>query len=188
MNANGDGQTRRTLSPAHDGFPEWSPGGDRIAFASNRTGSFEIYTMAPDGNGLTQLTSHVGGDTEPAWSPDGTKIAFTSDRDGNDEIYVMNVDGSAATNMTMNVAIDAGPDWQPVLPLIFCGKRVVVNALKSATPDFPVVADLIDVTISIVERVSTAVAGLVGPISASQIGLLTSTQPAVVDVASVLCP
>ena len=53
----------------------WSPDGKWIAFASDRTGSFEIYVIRPNGADLTRLTSNACEDTEPSWSPDGRAIA-----------------------------------------------------------------------------------------------------------------
>jgi eukaryotic-like serine/threonine-protein kinase len=73
-----DGTERRQLT--HDLFkdrsPRWSPDGRRIAFYSDRSGRYEIWSIAPDGTGLTQLT-HTTGETVayPAWSPDG-RLAY----------------------------------------------------------------------------------------------------------------
>ncbi|MGB1377617.1 MAG: TolB family protein, partial [Miltoncostaeaceae bacterium] len=74
----------------------------RIAFSSNRTGNYEIYSMNPDGSDVRQLTNSPRDDAQVAWSPDGTKIAFASNRTGNDEVYVMNADGSGVVNITQN--------------------------------------------------------------------------------------
>jgi Tol biopolymer transport system component len=93
--------------------PAWSPDGTKIAFATNRDGNYEIYTMNPDGTGPTRLTNNTSSDYEPAWSPDGTKIAFATNRDGNDEIYTMNADASNQTRLTNNTAVDAAPAWSP---------------------------------------------------------------------------
>ena len=44
----------------------------RIAFASDRDGDFEIYSIEPEGTGLLQLTTNAVDDDDPSWSPDGT--------------------------------------------------------------------------------------------------------------------
>ena len=83
----------------------------KIAFASDRDGNFEIYTMSADGGDLFRLTENTSEDRNPVWSPDGSRLAFTSSRDGNDEIYAMNSDGSAQTRLTNNMAPDLAPNW-----------------------------------------------------------------------------
>ena len=62
MRANGAHERRLTNSPGVNDFdPEWSPDGRRIAFASNRDGDDEIYTMKPNGSGVRQLSSMISG-------------------------------------------------------------------------------------------------------------------------------
>jgi len=85
----------------------------KIAFASDRDGNFEIYSMDADGGGQIRLTENPGEDFSPAWSPDGTRLAFVSSRDGNAEIYVMNADGTGQTRLTDNTAGDISPVWSP---------------------------------------------------------------------------
>jgi Tol biopolymer transport system component len=83
----------------------------KIAFASDRDGNYEIYTMSADGSDIFRLTENDGEDRNPAWSQDGARLAFVSDRDGNAEIYAMNADGSAQTRLTNNAAPDISPVW-----------------------------------------------------------------------------
>jgi TolB protein len=107
-------QVRLTSHTASDIHPRLNRGATRIAFASNRTGSFQIFTMNLDGGGLIQLTDTGASDNvNPIWSPDGTKIAFESYRDGQAEIYVMNADGSGQTRLTYSLGLDAMPTWSP---------------------------------------------------------------------------
>jgi len=86
-------------------------GGNKIAFASDRDGNYEVYVMNEDGSGLKRLTNNPDEDVFPCWSPDGRKIAFESRRDGNPEIYVMNADGTEQTNLTNSTSWDQFPSW-----------------------------------------------------------------------------
>jgi dipeptidyl aminopeptidase/acylaminoacyl peptidase len=49
-------EKRLTDSPGLDGFPAWSPDGERIAFTSSRDGNWEIYVMDSDGAHQRRLT------------------------------------------------------------------------------------------------------------------------------------
>ena len=73
-----------------DEQPRWSPDGRRVAFKSNRGGSYNLYVMDADGRNLTRLTDHGGADHDPAWLPDGESIVYASDRDrgpGRHDLY-----------------------------------------------------------------------------------------------------
>ncbi|TAK60151.1 MAG: S9 family peptidase [Bacteroidetes bacterium] len=67
-----------TSSPKHDRHPRWSPDGSRIAFESNRNGSFQIYVITLNGGEARQLTSISTEATQAIWSNDGNTIAFVS--------------------------------------------------------------------------------------------------------------
>jgi serine/threonine protein kinase/Tol biopolymer transport system component len=58
--------------------PQFSPDGEWIAFASERSGSTDIWIGRRDGSGLRRLTSLEGFAGTPRWSPDGQSIAFDS--------------------------------------------------------------------------------------------------------------
>jgi dipeptidyl aminopeptidase/acylaminoacyl peptidase len=73
--------------------PDWSPSGNAIAFASDRSGQFEIWVVGADGAGLRQVTRGDGVKTWPAWSPDGKSIMFTVARDGRYSLWIIDEDG-----------------------------------------------------------------------------------------------
>ena len=74
-----DGGDLRQLTNdlARDRTPYWSPDGNRILFASDRSGKYEAWTIRPDGSGLTQITHILDQPVfYPFWSPDGQQIGF----------------------------------------------------------------------------------------------------------------
>jgi outer membrane protein assembly factor BamB len=102
-----------THGSAHDRYPAWSPDGTKIAFASDASGTSQIWIMNSDGSNPTRLTKDGSSDTTPAWSPDGTKIAFTSSQSGNGDVWRIDLDGSNLTQLTTDPAFDGFPDWSP---------------------------------------------------------------------------
>jgi TolB protein len=72
--ADGTGLQRLTNNHLSDRQPTWSPDGRKLAFASARTGLFQIYSMRADGSHQRRL-SHQQEDCEtPSWSPSGRWI------------------------------------------------------------------------------------------------------------------
>lgn len=65
----------------NDEQPRWSPDGRRLAFKSDRGGSYNLFVMDADGGNVRRLTNHRGIDHDPTWLPDGESLVFTSDRD-----------------------------------------------------------------------------------------------------------
>src|SRR4029453_9276336 len=105
--------TRLTATSFPEADPVWSPDSRRIAFASNRTGTWQIYLMDADGTDVTLLTPGTGDATEPAWSPDGNRIAFVSGRKKNPDIWVVNLNGTGLQQLTIDTKIDVSPTWSP---------------------------------------------------------------------------
>ncbi len=67
--------------------PQWSPGGRRIAFWSQRGGQRDISTVAASGGQPVAVTSDAALDWSPAWSPDGRYLYFASDRGGSMNLW-----------------------------------------------------------------------------------------------------
>ncbi len=104
--------------------PQYSPDGRRIAFSSNRSGHFEIWTADADGTGAEQLTaldgSYTGG---PRWSPDGRWIAFDARVDGQADIYRIASSGGRPQRLTLDRANDLAPSWSSDGDWIYFGSN-----------------------------------------------------------------
>jgi TolB protein len=75
----GTGLRQLTNDIHKDRFPRWSPDGKRIAFYSNRSGKYEIWSIQADGSGLQQLTFNSPASVhDPVWSPDGAQLAYST--------------------------------------------------------------------------------------------------------------
>jgi Tol biopolymer transport system component len=72
--------SRLTHDPGLSEWATWSPDGSLLAFASNRSGNFEIYVRRIEGGQEVNITNDPGQDIQPDFSPDGTSIAFVSTR------------------------------------------------------------------------------------------------------------
>jgi len=92
--------------------PEFSPDGKRIAFASDRSGGYEIWLCNSDGSNPVKLTAFGGPLTVgQRWSPDGEHLVFFSDAEGQYEIYVISANGGKPQRLTSDPANDLVPSW-----------------------------------------------------------------------------
>jgi dipeptidyl aminopeptidase/acylaminoacyl peptidase len=99
-------------STRNDLSPQYSADGKRIAFASERSGNWEIWVCNSDGSNPVQLTSFRGPNvTTPRWSPDGRRIAFDSNAEGEFDIWAIGADGGKPVRMTTHPANDGNPSW-----------------------------------------------------------------------------
>lgn len=69
--ATGGKATQITTNPAHDTKPVWSPDGKKIAFASDRMGSMDVYEVSREGGIPKRLTTHSGNETPIAYKNAG---------------------------------------------------------------------------------------------------------------------
>lgn len=107
--------TRITTSDWIDSDPVWSPGGNRIAYATLSPDSATGYIRVVSATGDSLATigspnSHAG---YPAWSPSLDRLAFVSNVNGNSELYVVNADGSGLVRLTNTPGSELRPAWSP---------------------------------------------------------------------------
>ncbi|MEN8128888.1 MAG: hypothetical protein ABFS45_01560 [Pseudomonadota bacterium] len=88
------------LSNVSDIHPRWSPDGTRLAFSSNRTGRYEIWTISIDGGDLQKVTDGPGEKTWPVWSPDSSRILFTHTQEGRTSLSLVTTNNGAITPYT----------------------------------------------------------------------------------------
>ena len=95
-----------------EGSARFSPDGSRIAFASLRSGTPEVWVAQRDGSGLQQVTSlGAAGVMLGEWSPDGTRIAFEAAVSGNTDVYLVGADGGHLRRLTTEPSMDGVPSW-----------------------------------------------------------------------------
>ena len=123
----------KTSEPTHTPTLVPTPiggGGGQIAFASDRSGTVQIYLINVDDTGLTKVTDIEEGACQPSFSPDGKQIVFTSPCDGNQEIYkgsslyIINVDGSGLSQLPTVLGGDYDPAWSPD------GKKIALTSVR----------------------------------------------------------
>lgn len=73
---------------------QWLPGGNRIAFISNRDGISKLYTVDIESRELVRITSDLLDDVDFSWSPTGNDVAvYSEDQLHNKEpsgLYIIN--------------------------------------------------------------------------------------------------
>jgi TolB protein len=112
MSRGGRTMTQITSDPADDVMPAFAPDSHRIAFASNRGGSWDIYYSDIDGDPPVQITFDADHELHPTWSPDGTTLAYCKlgAQSGRWEIWVVDVARSGAPRF---LEYGLFPDWNP---------------------------------------------------------------------------
>lgn len=92
--------------------PQYSPDGNRIAFASSRTGSWEIWVSSADGSNPIQLTNFGDRQTgTPRWSYDGKYIAFDARPAQRSDIYIIDSQGGTPRALTSGVSDRVVPSF-----------------------------------------------------------------------------
>ena len=104
--------TRLTSDPASEIQPSFSPLGDKVAYASNRTGNWDIWVVGVDGTSPTRLTSGAGNNIHPSWSPDGKQIAYCSfgPRSNQWELWILSVENPSVKKW---IGYGLFPRWCP---------------------------------------------------------------------------
>ena len=112
----GNTQIRQLTQGGTNIRPIWTPGGDRVTFASVRDGAQGIFWRPADGSGGAERLTTADDGTEHwpgSWSPDGRTLAFSAgppitrtDRD----LWILSLDGAKDPELFYD---SAGPTSDP---------------------------------------------------------------------------
>jgi Tol biopolymer transport system component len=109
--------SKRLTSDSTDSYPDWSPTGAYLAFASRfRDGDWEIYRLQVASGETERLTNRPGTDTTPVFSPDGLEIYFRTDAFGPWRVMVMAIDG--ANERLIKEDVGPSDDWGLARPAV----------------------------------------------------------------------
>ncbi len=116
LNADGTNQRDLTNDAAFDRYVRWSSDGKRVAFASDRGGNYQIWTMDADGSNLRQIT-HLDDRVVsfPVWSPDASKMIF----DASTRAYILDMSKGWSEQTPREIPLTAERrffrvwDWSP---------------------------------------------------------------------------
>jgi len=105
--------TQLTADPASDVQPRFSPDGGKVAFASDRSGNWDIWVMDIDSRHLTQVTTAEAQEVHPSWSPDGTRLVYCS-LPGAGRQWELWVAALSVPGTKKFVGYGLFPDWSPM--------------------------------------------------------------------------
>ncbi len=97
-----------------DWNPQWSPGGDWIAFESFRDGRRGVYRVLIETLRVQPVAVAADhGYWSPVWSPDGERIACLGDPEGEAVLFIVGAAGVSKEALAPELTVTGGPAWRP---------------------------------------------------------------------------
>ena len=107
----------------------------RIAFASNRSGAWEIWLVDWDGNNQAQITRHNVLSLLPSWAPDNERMVYTSFAKGTSDMYIISRRGGGRIRLNTGLNLNTSATFSPISnDIAFVGSR-------NGNPDIYLIAD-----------------------------------------------
>ncbi|MGH7580299.1 MAG: Ig-like domain-containing protein [Gemmatimonadales bacterium] len=102
---------RPLLADSFDSIqPSLSPDRTRIAFSSNRAGSYDLHLMDADGRNIQRLSTDPGAEGEPVWTPDGSRLVYSATpKGGPSQLYSLQPDGKPPQSLTTAPGSNSSP-------------------------------------------------------------------------------
>ena len=135
LNGGGAPAFEPILATTHtDRDADYAPDGSRIAFVSDRSGSFELWLADPDGARPERVTdTNTDGVARPRWSPDGAHLAYLQISATESSVWIISsaggerharcvlqlegtllLSGWSADGRSLYVASDLGGSWPKI--------------------------------------------------------------------------
>ncbi len=131
--------------------PCYSPDGSFITFASDRSGTQQIYVMDSNGKNPKRISYGNGEYSTPVWSPRGDYIAFTKQSDNRFYIGIVKPDGSDERLLSQSF-LDEGPTWSP-------NGRVIAFFRQPTADDPDLSLWTVDITGNFLRKIPTPIHG-----------------------------
>ena len=109
--ADGAGLRRLTDDEFRDRWPRWSRDGREVFFYSNRTGTYQIWSIRPDGGGLRHIFGVENTNVHfPVLSPDGARLIASTQT--SPDSWLVNLSGAAgAASSTKLEGLGTADEW-----------------------------------------------------------------------------
>jgi dipeptidyl aminopeptidase/acylaminoacyl peptidase len=116
--------TQLTDGATYEHSIDWAPGGDTVAFISNREPdadrvfNYDVLTVSARSREIRRLTTTKSAEYAPAWSPDGRRVAFLGTRRDltssettmeDTHVWVMQADGTGRVELGRDIDNRQGP-------------------------------------------------------------------------------
>jgi hypothetical protein len=113
----GDARNLTRSPKSRERYPSWSPDGKRVAFNSDRDGTFNLYVMDSDGSNWRQLTHEKRGVEAgmQSWTADGKWIYFGLFGKGEPRMCRIAPDGSHFQEIGKGIDPAVSPDGKTVV-------------------------------------------------------------------------
>ncbi|MGH9668135.1 MAG: TolB family protein, partial [Bryobacteraceae bacterium] len=117
-----DGSEVRTLlsTTRSEQDPAWSPSGSQLAYATDRTGSSQIWLRSPSEGWERPLVTEndfgahwIASFSEPNFSPDGQRLAYSVVGSGGHSVYISNLAGGKPVRLVDDRSDQRSPSWSP---------------------------------------------------------------------------